>query len=196
MSSCNLLLCCFLYPIRLVMKRSPGGFPVSQVLTNSVKVTEKQVRRNTRGQIQRHISRLVFLKVLFFFGGVPNLEHAHIRQSLSMIETKQPVKCSSFPSVAWLVPTLIGTCAVTDKSYSWGPFEINRQNLSSFLLKDKSVNFNSDIFQGKYVTYLTYCPLGTVVSNWVAQIIENSTNDKLLHLIQVSQHQCIRYKAL
>lgn len=75
MSSCNLLLCCFLYTIRLVMKWSPGGFPVSQVLTNSVKVTEKQVRRNTRGQTQKHFSLLVFPKVLFceIFGGVVEL---------------------------------------------------------------------------------------------------------------------------
>lgn len=78
MSSCNLPLCCFLYTIRLVMKWSPGGFPVSQVLTNSVKVTEKQVKRNTREQMQKHISRLVFHKVLFFviFGRFLNVENS------------------------------------------------------------------------------------------------------------------------
>lgn len=65
-----------------------------------------------------------------------------------------------------------------------------------FFLKDTFVNFNYDIFQGKYVTDLAYCPVGTVASNWAAQIIENSRNDKLLHLIEVSQHQCIVYKAL
>lgn len=52
MSSCNLPLCGFLSTISLVMKRSPGGFPVSQVPINSVKVTEKQVRRNTSIHLQ------------------------------------------------------------------------------------------------------------------------------------------------